>query len=71
MIRSKLNLTKVLTDGNIKRVYKTKSLGVIDDKPNWNVHSICTKTSKGIGILLNLPHLIAIFSSYENRIQIL
>jgi hypothetical protein len=61
IIGSKHNLTKVQTDpiitignNNIKRVYKTKSLGIIiDDKLNWkeNIHSICKKTSKGIGML--------------------
>ena len=61
IIGSKHNLTKVQTDpiitignNNLKRVYKTKSLGIIiDDKLNWkeNIHSICKKTSKGIGML--------------------
>ena len=61
IIGSKHNLTKVQTDpiitignNNIKRVYKTKSLGIIiDDKLSWkeNIHSICKKTSKGIGML--------------------
>ena len=61
IIGSKHNLTKVQTDpiitignNNIKRVYKTKSLGIIiGDKLNWkeNIHSICKKTSKGIGML--------------------
>ena len=61
IIGSKHNLTKIQTDpiitignNNIKRVYKTKSLGVIiDDKLNWkdNVHSIRRKISKGIGII--------------------
>jgi hypothetical protein len=53
IIGSKHNLTKVQRDPiitignkNIKRVYKTKSLGIIiDDKLNWkeNIHSICRK----------------------------
>jgi hypothetical protein len=61
IIGSKHNLTKVQTDpiitignNNIKCIYKTKSLGIIiDDKLNWkaNIHSICKKTSKGIGML--------------------
>ena len=61
IIGSKHNLTKVQSDptitignNNIKRVYQTKSLGVIiDDKLNWeeNILSICKKTSKGIGML--------------------
>ena len=61
IIGSKHNLTKVQSDptitiGNnsIKRVYQTKSLGVIiDDKLNWkeNILSICKKTSKCIGML--------------------
>ena len=61
IIGSKHNLTKVQMDpiitignNNIKRVYKTKSPGIIiDDKLNWkeNIHSICKKTSKGIGML--------------------
>jgi hypothetical protein len=41
-------------NNNIKRVYKTKNLGIItDDMLNWkeNIHSICKKTSKGIGML--------------------
>jgi hypothetical protein len=41
-------------NNNIKRVYKTKSLGIIiDDKLNWkeNIHSICKGTSKGTGML--------------------
>ena len=60
IIGSKHNLTKAQTDpiitignNNIKRVYKTKSLGIIiNDKLNWkeNIHSICKKTSKGIGM---------------------
>ena len=62
IIGSKHNLTKVQSDptitignNNIKRVYQTKSLGVIiDDKLNCkeNILSICKKTSKGIGMLL-------------------
>ena len=61
IIGSKHNLTKVQSDptitignNNIKRVYQTKSLGVIiDDKLNWkeNILSICKKTSKGTGML--------------------
>jgi hypothetical protein len=61
IIGSKHKLTKVQTDqiitignNNIKRVYKTKSLGIIiDDKLHWkeNIHSICKKTSKGIRML--------------------
>ena len=61
IIGSKHNLTKVQSDptitignNNIKRVYQTKSLGVIiDDKLNWkeNILSICKKTSEGIGML--------------------
>ena len=62
IIGSKHNLTKVQSDptitignNNIKRVYQTKSLGVIiDNKLNWeeNILSICKKTSKGIGMVL-------------------
>ena len=58
---SRYNLTKIQTNliitighNNIKRISKLESLGVIiDDQLNWkdNVHSVCKKTSKGIGIL--------------------
>ena len=56
IIGSKHNLTKVQSDptitienNNIKRVYQTKSLGVIiDDKLNWkeNILSIVRKLQK-------------------------